>query len=485
MKFHEFKISGKNLTPAKAKPFETFTPWAAKLWPLPILLLATLVRLYGSTASAIWCDEGSSLLMSQYSPSLIWIHSAHDVHPPLYFLLLHLWIGAFGDSLFSIRFLSVLTGIGTVGLGMWLVYQVATRHAAIVAGVLLALLPIAVRYSQEVRMYSLMGLWLLGATLALVYWVRKPERHRYLVIYVLLMTASFYTHYFTGLCALSHWAYLTVVRSEKRRLVTLPAWWVANSFIVILYAPWIPGLIDLLQHLDQLRAGGDIGWIEPITMASLPSSIWQDLILTDAQELRWPVFHALPLALVLITGAVCLRDRSAYRFNVLLAIYTFVPLIVVFLALAALYESWSIPFSVMLVVPIGVVGALLATDLRGLSNDVYFQVGLLTTMGLSAKNAILIVEFAVEIMQKEGKTPLEAAVEAAQMRLRPILMTSLAFILGVIPLAISNGAGSGAQNAVGTGVIGGMLAATVLAIYFVPVFFVLVENTLARFKARR
>ena len=105
-----------------------------------------------------------------------------------------------------------------------------------------------------------------------------------------------------------------------------------------------------------------------------------------------------------------------------------ISLIVVFLALAALYESWSIPFSVMLVVPIGVVGALLATDLRGLSNDVYFQVGLLTTMGLSAKNAILIVEFAVEIMQKEGKTPLEAAVEAAQMRLRPILMTSLAFI---------------------------------------------------------
>ena len=156
-----------------------------------------------------------------------------------------------------------------------------------------------------------------------------------------------------------------------------------------------------------------------------------------------------------------------------------ISLIVVFLALAALHESWSIPFSVMLVVPIGVVGALLATDLRGLSNDVYFQVGLLTTMGLSAKNAILIVEFAVEIMQKEGKTPLEAAVEAAQMRLRPILMTSLAFILGVIPLAISNGAGSGAQNAVGTGVIGGMLAATVLAIYFVPVFFVLVENTLA------
>ena len=126
---------------------------------------------------------------------------------------------------------------------------------------------------------------------------------------------------------------------------------------------------------------------------------------------------------------------------------------------------------------------MLATDLRGLSNDVYFQVGLLTTMGLSAKNAILIVEFAVEIMQKEGKTPLEAAVEAAQMRLRPILMTSLAFGLGVLPLAIANGAGSGSQNAIGTGVLGGMISATVLGIFFVPVFFVAIRLFFKRKRA--
>lgn len=173
--------------------------------------------------------------------------------------------------------------------------------------------------------------------------------------------------------------------------------------------------------------------------------------------------------------------QEALSSNQAPALYA-ISLVVVFLALAALYESWSIPFSVMLVVPLGVVGALLATDLRGLSNDVYFQVGLLTTIGLSAKNAILIVEFAVEMMQKEGKTPIEAIIEAARMRLRPILMTSLAFILGVLPLVISHGAGSGAQNAVGTGVMGGMFAATVLAIYFVPVFFVVVEHLFARFK---
>ncbi|EAB7186758.1 efflux RND transporter permease subunit [Salmonella enterica subsp. enterica serovar Derby] len=157
-----------------------------------------------------------------------------------------------------------------------------------------------------------------------------------------------------------------------------------------------------------------------------------------------------------------------------------ISLIVVFLCLAALYESWSIPFSVMMVVPLGVVGALLAASLRGLNNDVYFQVGLLTTIGLSAKNAILIVEFAKDLMEKEGRGLIEATLEASRMRLRPILMTSLAFILGVMPLVISRGAGSGAQNAVGTGVMGGMLTATLLAIFFVPVFFVVVKRRFNR-----
>jgi multidrug efflux pump len=156
-------------------------------------------------------------------------------------------------------------------------------------------------------------------------------------------------------------------------------------------------------------------------------------------------------------------------------------LIVVFLSLAALYESWSIPVAVLLVVPLGVVGAVLATWLRGLSNDVYFQVGLLTTIGLSAKNAILIVEFAKANFE-QGMGLGEAAAVAARERLRPILMTSLAFVLGVLPLAISTGAGSGGQNAIGTGVVGGMLSATFLAIFLVPVFFVVI---LGLFKTKR
>jgi multidrug efflux pump len=156
-------------------------------------------------------------------------------------------------------------------------------------------------------------------------------------------------------------------------------------------------------------------------------------------------------------------------------------LLVVFLCLAALYESWAIPFSVMLVVPLGVVGALAAATMRGLSNDVYFQVGLLTTMGLASRNAILIVEFA-KSLHEEGMDLIEATLTAVRMRLRPILMTSFAFMLGVLPLAISRGAGSGSQNAIGTGVLGGMISSTVLAIFFVPLFFVLVRGT---FRARQ
>ncbi|EPY00748.1 efflux RND transporter permease subunit, partial [Magnetospirillum fulvum] len=162
------------------------------------------------------------------------------------------------------------------------------------------------------------------------------------------------------------------------------------------------------------------------------------------------------------------------------ALYS-ISVLVVFLCLAALYESWSIPFAVMLVVPLGVLGAVGAVTLAGRPDDVYFQVGLLTTIGLAAKNAILIVEFAKDLYEK-GMSLTEAAITASQQRLRPILMTSLAFILGVLPLAIANGAGSGAQNAIGIGVMGGMLSATFLAVYFVPLFFVIV---IGRFGKKR
>ena len=154
-----------------------------------------------------------------------------------------------------------------------------------------------------------------------------------------------------------------------------------------------------------------------------------------------------------------------------------ISVLVVFLLLSALYESWSIPLSVMLVIPLGIVGAILAATFRGLYNDIYFQVGLVTTMGLSAKNAILIVEFAVDA-QKRGESIRDAALEGARLRLRPILMTSLAFVAGVMPLAVSSGAGAASQNDIGTGVVGGMISGTALAIFFVPLFYEIVRERL-------
>ena len=152
---------------------------------------------------------------------------------------------------------------------------------------------------------------------------------------------------------------------------------------------------------------------------------------------------------------------------------------VIFLCLAALYESWTVPISILLVLPLGVIGGIIATSMRGLTNDVYFQIGLLTTLGLTTKNAILIVQFAKDGLER-GMNLIDATLEGAKLRFRPIVMTSLAFGFGVLPLAISTGAGAGAQNAIGTGVLGGMVTATVLVLIFSPLFYVLIEKFMGK-----
>ncbi|AUF99604.1 hypothetical protein CXQ81_03035 [Pseudomonas sp. 09C 129] len=302
-------------------------------WLLPILLLAAATRFYDLTAAAIWGDEGSSLLLSRYGLSELWVHAAHDVHPPLYFMLLRGWIALFGDGIFAIRSFSAWPGIVCVGLGVWLVAQIASRRAAILAGFLLALLPTAVRYSQEVRMYALLGVWLLGATLALVYWLRQPRRQRYLVYYTLLMSAAFYTHYFTALCVLAHWAYLLLLRLQATpasRAINQPGWWLANLAIVMLFAPWLPGLVDLLQHIDQLKASGDVGWEPSVEFFSLPSMVWQ-LLTQDDGESRSPLlFAGLPLLVLSVVAMLAWRDRTPWRWSWLLAIYSVLPLLLVF-----------------------------------------------------------------------------------------------------------------------------------------------------------
>ncbi|MCK3826960.1 glycosyltransferase family 39 protein [Pseudomonas sp. GZJR-8] len=297
----------------------------SRLWWVPILALAMALRFYHLTSAAIWGDEGSSLLLSEYAVADLWFNAAHDVHPPLYFFLLRGWIEVFGDSIGSIRSMSALPGVAVVGLGIWLTRQLSTRRAAVLAGILLALLPTAVRYSQEVRMYSLLGVWLLGATLALVYWMRQPERTRYLAAYVLLMSAGFYTHYFTALCVLVHWAYLGM-QAPGQRLITRPAWWAANVVIVLLYLPWLPNLLDLVQHVDQLKVGGDIGWEEPVNLLSVPSMIWQ-FVLQDAGDDLWtPLFWIFPLLLIAVVWMTAWRHPGAR----LPALFFLLPLLLVY-----------------------------------------------------------------------------------------------------------------------------------------------------------
>jgi HAE1 family hydrophobic/amphiphilic exporter-1 len=160
------------------------------------------------------------------------------------------------------------------------------------------------------------------------------------------------------------------------------------------------------------------------------------------------------------------------------ALYAF-SILVIFLVLAALYESWNLPFSVVLAFPLGAIGGIIATSLRGLPNDVYFQIGLLTTLGLTTKNAILIVVFA-KAKYEEGMGLVEATLEGARLRFRPIIMTSLAFGFGVLPLALATGAGAGAQKAIGTSVLGGMITATSLAIFFIPLFYVAISQLAKR-----
>ncbi|NWA29540.1 glycosyltransferase family 39 protein [Pseudomonas gingeri] len=302
-------------------------------WLIALMLLAVALRLYELTASAIWGDEGSSVLLAQFPLAGIWSHASHDVHPPLYFMLLHAWIGLFGDSILSIRMMSAVPGVITVLLGTWLAHLVASRRATVLTCLLLTLLPTAVRYSQEIRMYSLMGVWLLGATIALVYWVREPARKRYLVIYALLMAASFYTHYFSALCVLSHWLYLLLIRPQPgsaHRYIARREWWLANVAIVLLFLPWLPGLIDLVRHMEELKVGGDVGWEPPVTLRSLPSMIWQLMAQDDGEGMPLWLFVTLPSVVVTVMGFLVWTDRNHYRFDTLLVIYSALPLLLVF-----------------------------------------------------------------------------------------------------------------------------------------------------------
>jgi mannosyltransferase len=303
---------------------------SSRLCFLFILALAAAVRFYGITRPYMWFDEAFSVQLSAYPPSLIWFHTGHDLHPPLYYLLLHVWMNMFGQGVLAVRALSVLAGVVTVALGVWLMRLIASTRVALLSGLLLAVFPVAVLFSQEARMYALLGVFLLGATLALVHWIKQPRQLRYLVFYALLMTLALYTHYYAVLCVLSHWLYLLVLRFSRPNephYINRLAWWMANTAIVLLYIPWLFSLVDMILHFKNVQAAGSISWLLEVTPYTLPSSIWAFLTLKKAHSLYWAVYWTLPLVVMAVAGWVTLRDRSRYQFFSLIGLYFFVPLL--------------------------------------------------------------------------------------------------------------------------------------------------------------
>ncbi len=296
-----------------------------------LVMLAVIVRFHAISIPVIWYDEAFSVLLSERAPGLIWSTTARDVHPPLYYLILHYWMLLFGNSVISLRGLSALADVGTLVLCLKLMSLVATRRATCFAGLMLVLLPISVRYSQEVRMYSLLGFWLMAATIALVCWNRKPQARRYAVLYVLLMSAAFYTHYFAAFCVLVHWLYWSGLGAGKPVALPVGKWFMANVAIVVLYVPWLPHLFDQLRRMNGLE------WVAPTTWEMLPGVVSRciAMISADGSGLWWAM--AISASMIACCVIALLNDRQDRRSTLLLISYFFVPAITVFLV------SWIVP----------------------------------------------------------------------------------------------------------------------------------------------
>lgn len=296
-----------------------------------LVCLALVVRFHAISVPVIWYDEAFSLLLSERTPGLIWSTTARDVHPPLYYVILHYWMLLFGNGAGAVRGLSAVADVGTLVLCLKLMSLVATPRATCLAGILLVLLPISVRYSQEVRMYALLGFWLMGATVALVCWSRQPQAQRYPLMYVLLMAAAFYTHYFAALCVLVHWLYWSGLGTGAPAALPVRTWFMANVAIVALYVPWLPHLIDQLRRMDGLE------WIAPATWEMLPGLVSQFITMRSVADggLWWAIIVSVSMIACCV---MALRNvRCERRSTVMLIGYFFVSAIVVFLV------SWVVP----------------------------------------------------------------------------------------------------------------------------------------------
>ncbi|MBP9827075.1 glycosyltransferase family 39 protein [Candidatus Saccharibacteria bacterium] len=292
-----------------------------------ILLIGVIARFATITKASIWHDEGFTMMLIGRSPADIWLGSGRDVHPPLYYELLHFWTNLFGRSELAARSMSAVAGLATLFIGYLLIKRYFSKTTGYIALLILAIAPFLVRYSQEARMYGVLGLFLIAGTYSLLRAIEDQKSKKWWIIYATCMAAGMYTHYFTVLALASHWLYVMSLESPLRwrinkSLWLSPQWWLANIGIIVLWLPWLP------SFYGQFSRGQGISWIPKTTLETLPKNIWQNLTFTDGGQLPPAIFWLVPLMIIisaLWTGWTMRRDKPAIK---LLLLYTFVPLLV-------------------------------------------------------------------------------------------------------------------------------------------------------------
>lgn len=302
-----------------------------KNWAVALILLlisSLLVRSISLLKSSIWHDEGFSLMLASRSPLDIWLGSARDVHPPLYYEILHFWTEIFGNSVLSVRSLSLVAGIVVVWLGYQIAFMISKkRNVALLAGLLLSLNPFLIRYSQEVRMYGILGVFLLIAIIGLIKVSKDSKDWFGYVLYVIGVSAGLYTHYFTAMVVIAFWIYIVSIYFIKNKimLITNWRWWLANILALLIFLPWVPSMIA------QFTRAQGLGWLSKTSIRTLNDTVWQFITFTDARQILILIYWLVPILILGLVAYVCIKDRSKEKFSRLLALFTFLPLIMAIL----------------------------------------------------------------------------------------------------------------------------------------------------------
>lgn len=314
------------MSPRRRKVLQHSTPhW---VYVIAILLLAFIVRLIFVSKASIWHDEGFSIMLAQMNPVDIWLRTARDVHPPFYYELLGVWMRLFGSSEVIVRALSVLVGVGTVGVLYLLVKRVRNYHTALIAALFAAVGPMLVRYSQETRMYALEGLLMVTALYGVVVIIQQPQKQLGYWLYFAAVLLGLYTHYFTVLVVLSLWLFgfwqwlRQRHQPSARSILEQPRWWVANVAAAVLFLPWLPSAIA------QFSRGQGLSWLTHTSLRTPFDFVWQMISFTDGRSLS-VLYWLGGLSALAVVGYVWISDRSSQRLSRLLVVYVVVPVAIV------------------------------------------------------------------------------------------------------------------------------------------------------------